>query len=162
MFDLKDLIHCCCNNINNNLNMDIESYRNRKVKFFVESIGITYCSTWKNFTNDMGLQVTEELKLVTESEWDELFMDLKVSKIQRRKFNIAMDNLHATGPPDPTINKPLPLKTDSASKSSATSDAKPPPSNKRKAGNTNIKNYYKVQKPKQVIDMTAKDAEKNE
>ena len=86
MFDLKDFIHCCRNNSNNNLNMDIESYRNRKVKFFVESIGITYCSTWKNFTNDMGLQVTEELKLVTESEWDELFIDLKVSKIQRRMF----------------------------------------------------------------------------
>ena len=70
--------------------------------------------------------------------------------------------MYATGPPDPTINKLLPLKSDSASKSSATSDAKPPPSNKRKAGNTNIKNYYKVQKPKQVLDMTGKDAEKTE
>ena len=71
--------------------------------------------------------------------------------------------MHTTGPPNLTINKLLPLKSDFTKKYTATSkdkDIKPPPSNKHKAGNANIKNYYKV-KPKQVIDITLNKAEKN-
>jgi len=48
LLQLKDFICCCCNN--NNRNMDVESYRNQKVKYFVESIGMVYCSKWKEFT----------------------------------------------------------------------------------------------------------------
>ena len=58
--------------------MDIESYRNKKVKYFVESIGMVYCSKWKAFTIDLGVQVTEELKLVTKGEWDELVQSLNI------------------------------------------------------------------------------------
>ena len=99
---LKDCNCCCCNNII--VNMDVESYRNTKVKYFVESIGMAHCSKWKEFTTDLGVQVTEELKLITKVEWDELFTQIKASKIQRRKFDVAIDSLNATGPADPTIN----------------------------------------------------------
>ena len=45
--------------------MDVESCRRMKVKHFIESIGLTYCTKWKTFMNDLGVQVTEDLKLVT-------------------------------------------------------------------------------------------------
>ena len=45
--------------------MDIESHRAKKVKYFVEAIGMACSRKWKDFTKDLGVQVTEELKLVT-------------------------------------------------------------------------------------------------
>jgi len=48
--------------------MDIESYHNLKVKYFVEAIGMVYCSKWKDFTNDLGVHMIEELKLVTKDK----------------------------------------------------------------------------------------------
>ena len=128
----------------------------------MESIGMAYCSKWKEFTTDLGVQVTEELKLITKVEWDELFTQIKVSKIQRRKFNVAIDSLNATGPADPTINKPLPLKHESTKKCSGRDDVpeKVWTSNKRKAGNASIMDHCKV-KSKQVIDMTTNHTESN-
>ena len=143
--------------------MDIESYYNLKVKYFVEAIGMVYCSKWKDFTNDLGVQVTEKLKFVTKDEWDELFKELKVSKIQHHKLDIAIASLNATGPANLIINKPLPLKSESTKKYTAASEnvsEKPSSKNKCKAGNANIKDYYKV-KPKQVIDMTLNQIENN-
>ena len=104
------------------------------------------------------MQVTEELKLVTKVEWDNLYTKLNISKIQRRKLDIAVTSLNATGPADPTINKPSPLKSESTKKCSDTNNRseKSSTNNKRKAGNTNIKDYYKVS-PKRVIDMTLND-----
>ena len=52
--------------------MDIESCGCKKVKYFVESNGIVYCSKWKAFTKDLGMQVTEELKLLIQDKWDGL------------------------------------------------------------------------------------------
>ena len=54
-------------NLNNNT-MDIESFHSKKVKYFVESIGLTYCTKWKTFVKDLGVQVTEELKLVMKTD----------------------------------------------------------------------------------------------
>ena len=48
--------------------MDIENYRKRKARYFVESIGLVYCDKWKNFMSELGIEVTEELKLVTDEE----------------------------------------------------------------------------------------------
>ena len=126
--------------------MDVESYRNQKVKYFVESIGMVYCSKWKEFTTDLGVQVTEELKLITKVEWDELFTQINVSKIQRRKFDIDIASLNATRPADPTINKFLPLKYESTKKCSGRDDVpeKIWTSNKRKAGNASIVDHCKV------------------
>ena len=90
--------------------MDIESYHTKKVKYFVEAIGMAYCYKWKDFTKELGMQETEELKLVMKDEQNELFTEVKVSKIQHRKFDIAIASLKVTGPADSTINKPLPLK----------------------------------------------------
>ena len=142
--------------------MDVESYRNQKVKYFVESIGMVHCSKWKEFTTDLGVQVTKELKLLTKDEWDELFTRINVSKMQRRKFDIAIASLNATGPADPTINKPFPLKHESIKKCSGRDDApkKAWTRNKRKAGNASIMDHCKV-KSKQVIDMTTNHAESN-
>ena len=56
------------------------------------------------------MQVTEELKLVTKVEWDNLYTKLNISKIQCRKLNIAITSLNTTRSADLTINKPLPLK----------------------------------------------------
>ena len=97
--------------------MDIESYRRKKVKYFIESIGLTYCDKWKTFINDLGVQVTEELKLVTDQEWDIIVHNintLTISKMQRRKLDIAIQNLKSTGPADLSINNPLPLKSASS------------------------------------------------
>ena len=49
--------------------MDIESYRRRKVRYLVESLGIVYCSTWKTFARKLGVKVIEELNLVDEHAW---------------------------------------------------------------------------------------------
>ena len=48
--------------------MDIENYRKRKARDFVESIGIIYCNKWKNLMCELGIEATEELKLVTDEE----------------------------------------------------------------------------------------------
>ena len=90
--------------------MDVESLRRKKVRYFVESIGLTYCAKWKEFVQKLGVQVTEELKLVSSEEWDALKSQLSVSIMQRRKLDVALQNLKTTGPADPTINKPMPLK----------------------------------------------------
>ena len=90
--------------------MDVESLRRKKVKCFVESIGLTYCAKWKEFIQNLGVQVTEELKLISDKEWDAHKNTLNISIIQHRKLDIAIQNLKSTGPADPTINKPLPLK----------------------------------------------------
>ena len=84
-------------------------------------------------------------------------------KTQGCKFNIAIDNLIATWPAYSTINKPLLLKPESTKKLAAASESelkKPSSTNKRKAGNMNIKNYYK-KNAKQVIDTTLSDTENN-
>ena len=86
--------------------MDVHSFRTKKVKYFVQSIGLTCCSKWKDFTKDLGVQVTEELKLATQKEWDEHERILCISKMQTRKLDIAMQNLLSTSPADLTINKP--------------------------------------------------------
>ena len=49
--------------------MEIENYRKRKAKDFVESIGLVYCDKWKNFKCELGVEVTDELKLVKDEEW---------------------------------------------------------------------------------------------
>ena len=82
--------------------MDIESHRCKKVKYFIESIGLTYSAKWKTFTKDLGVQVTKELKLVTNEEWDMHINSLSISKIQCRKLNLAIQNLKSTGPADPS------------------------------------------------------------
>lgn len=74
--------------------MDIESYRRRKVRDFIESLGMVYCSTWKAFTRELGVEVTEELKLVTDDEWKTHFdNNLCASIILKRKLKVALDNL---------------------------------------------------------------------
>ena len=87
-----------------------------KVKHCIESIGLTYCTQWKRFINDLGVQVTEDLKFVTDEEWDTHIKSLSVSKTQCRKLDAAILNLKSTGPADPSINKPLPLQSESMPK----------------------------------------------
>ena len=48
--------------------MDVKSYRRRKARDFVESLGMACCSTWKAFARELGAEAIEELKLVDEHE----------------------------------------------------------------------------------------------
>ena len=50
--------------------MNVESLRCKKVKYFVESIGLMYCAKQKEFIQNLDIQVTEELKLTSGKEWD--------------------------------------------------------------------------------------------
>ena len=90
--------------------MDIESLRLKKVKCFVKPIDLTYCANWKEFIQNLGVQVTKELKLISDKEWDAHKNTLNISIIQHRKLDIAIQNLKSTSPADPAINKLLPLK----------------------------------------------------
>ena len=90
--------------------MDIESFRQKKVKDFIESLGLVYCTKWKAFMRDLGVSATEELKLVTEDEWNSHFETLSITKIQMRKLKIALGNLATTGPVNVSMNMPLPIK----------------------------------------------------
>ena len=60
--------------------MDAESCYRMKAKHFMESISLRCCTKWKTFINDLGAQVTEDLKLVTDEEWDAHVKSLSVSK----------------------------------------------------------------------------------
>ena len=48
--------------------MNIENYQKIKSRDFVESIGLVYCDKWKNFMRELGIEVTDEFKLVTDEE----------------------------------------------------------------------------------------------
>ena len=144
--------------------MDIESLRRKKVRCFVESIGLTYCTKWKEFVQKLGVQVTEELKLLSEKEWDQLKNSLNMSIVQHRKLDAATHSLMSTGPADPTINKPLPLKPDNPHQRTEkqSSQEKPKTNNKRKSGNINIMNCCKKKSDKkQVVDVTAQSTKKD-
>ena len=71
--------------------MDIENYRKIKARDFVECVGLVYCDKWNNFMRELGIKVTEELKLVTDEEWNTHLDSLKVLKIKIRKFKVALE-----------------------------------------------------------------------
>ena len=56
-------------NLNNNT-VDVELFHYKKVKYFIEPIGLTYYAKQKIFIKDLGAQVTKELKLTTDKEQD--------------------------------------------------------------------------------------------
>ena len=42
------------------------------------------------FFEEMGIEVKEDLKLVEDDEWDDLYEDMCWSKIKLRKFKVAL------------------------------------------------------------------------
>ena len=69
-----------------------ELCRCKKVKYFIESIGMTHCTKWKAFVKDLGAQLTKELKVVTKEERDMHIKSLNMNKIQPRKLSMALEN----------------------------------------------------------------------
>ena len=78
--------------------MDIENDRKRKSTDFVESIGLVYCEKWKNFMRELGIEVTDELKLVKVEDWITHLDSLSIPKIKILKLKVALDCLSDTGP----------------------------------------------------------------
>ena len=62
--------------------MDIENYRKIKARDFIESIGLVYYDKWKNCMRELGIEVKEELKLVTDEEWSPYLDSLSILKIK--------------------------------------------------------------------------------
>ena len=64
----------------------------------------------KTFFEDMGVEVTEDFKIVEDDKWDDLHEDGCQSKIKVRKFKAALCRLKSTGTVDPSMNKPFPIR----------------------------------------------------
>ena len=50
-----------------------ESLRSKKPQLFIDSIGFDYCDEWKALLKGYGIKVTEELKLIEDSEFTAFF-----------------------------------------------------------------------------------------
>ena len=64
----------------------------------------------KIFFEEMGAEVTEDLKLVEDDEWDNLYEDMCRSKIKLRNFKAALCKLNLAGAVDVSMRKPLPIR----------------------------------------------------
>ena len=58
---------------------------------------------------DSGVTVTEELKLITDEEWNQLIRNLNLKIIQSRRLKNAIELLKSTGAYDPLIGSPIPI-----------------------------------------------------
>ena len=56
--------------------MDINNHRRKNVKLFIESLSMINCSKIKEFFKEMGVEVTEDTKLIEDDEWDKLREDV--------------------------------------------------------------------------------------
>ena len=64
----------------------------------------------KTFFEDMEVEVTEDLKLVEDDEWDNIYEDMCWSKIKLRKSKASLCVLKSAGAIDVSMNKPLPIR----------------------------------------------------
>ena len=92
--------------------MDVESHRRKHVKNFIECLNITYCSKIKTFFEEMVVEVSEDLKLVEDEEWEDLYEAVSWSKIKLRNFKAALCELKSIGAVNSSMNKPLPVTWD--------------------------------------------------
>ena len=114
--------------------------------------------------HELGIEVIEELKLVTDEEWSTRLDSLKIPKIKIRKLKVALDCLSGTGPIDAFIDKPLPGSChnhddDLGSKPKAKPASSSNSTNKRKSCNFNMKVFF-PNKNSITVDLTSDDSEK--
>ena len=68
--------------------MNIEELRSKIPQKFIVALNFNYDTTWKSFMRDSGATVTEELKLITDEEWNQHILNLNLKTIQARRLKM--------------------------------------------------------------------------
>ena len=95
---------------------------------------------------ELGIEVKEELKLVTDEEWSTYLDSLSIPKIKIRKLKVDLDWLSDTGPIEAFIIKPFHVSCHShednvGSKPESKLVCLPNRDNKRKSGNFGMRDF---------------------